>query len=105
MSATTGQRGRQTLNIQHVPQYSVAKRFGIPHFTHRDAPAIALPEPEHLCVTAAQHLRDTTGWSARQLLEDDIRLLRQHTEAPERAIEKLIQLFAGFFPEERVPDS
>jgi len=93
-----GRRGRQRLNNHHVPQYSVSIRFGIPNYTHRNAPAIALPESEHLCVTAAQYIRDTTGWSARQVLDDDIRLLRQHTDVPENAIRHLIQLFAAFLP-------
>jgi hypothetical protein len=92
------QRGGMRVNNHQVPQYVVSSRFGIPNYTHWNAPAIALPEPEHKCITAAQHDRDTTGWSVQQVLDDDIRLLRQHTEVPENAINHLIQLFAHFFP-------
>ena len=52
--------------------------------------AIRLPVSEHAAVSAAQSAREVPI-SARQLLAQDIRILRNNTEAPNSALQKLIE--------------
>jgi len=54
-------------------------------------PAIRLPISEHEAVSAAQRMRGSTA-SARDLLADEIRILRGNTDAPNQALKDLIRL-------------
>jgi hypothetical protein len=60
--------------------------------------AIRLPVSEHLAVNAAQAARSVVPASARQLLAQDIRILRNNTEAPNSALQKLIELNKELHP-------
>jgi hypothetical protein len=82
------------LQLHHAPQK--AKAYGLvpgyPEPPSNQAPAIALPKWEHRLVTAAQQRRDVTGMTARQLLADDIRMLRRYTQAPTESLRALIRV-------------
>lgn len=83
------------LQNHHVPQKAVArdKVDGYPQDKMAgDAPAIRLPDAEHTAVNRAQRGRDTTELSDRDLLADDIRQLRQNTNAPNSSLKELIEL-------------
>jgi hypothetical protein len=54
-------------------------------------PAIRLPISEHEAVTAAQAQRRVPA-SARELLADEVRILRNNTNAPNSALQELIRL-------------
>ncbi|TNH15591.1 hypothetical protein FIA56_02960 [Testudinibacter sp. TR-2022] len=56
-----------------------------------DAPAIRLPDAEHATITKLQSQNKVarSQMTATQLLQDDIDMLRKHTNAPETSIEKL----------------
>jgi hypothetical protein len=80
--------------VHHVPQtrqadslvgdFNLANRAG-------NEPAIRLSREEHEAVNAAQRIR-TAPASARDLLADEIRILRNETDAPNSALQKLIEL-------------
>jgi len=53
--------------------------------------AIRLPTTEHAAVTAAQAARTRTAASARELLADEIRILRQNANAPNSALRDIIR--------------
>ena len=57
-----------------------------------DAPAIRLPDAEHGKITKLQEARDTSKMTPRQLLADDIRMLRNNTEAPNGPLRELIDM-------------
>ncbi len=79
----------------HVPQtahaasligdYNLANKVG-------NEVAIRLPKSEHLAVNAAQAARARVPASARELLAQDIWMLRNNTEAPNSALQKLIKM-------------
>jgi hypothetical protein len=52
-------------------------------------PAIRLPKSEHDAVSAAQRLRGASA-SARDLLAEEIRILRNNTTVPNSALQELI---------------
>ena len=54
-------------------------------------PAICVSREEHDLITQAQRTR-TAPASARDLLADDIRMLRKHTNAPRQKMKDLIEL-------------
>jgi hypothetical protein len=58
----------------------------------KDAPAIRLPDAEHAKITKLQSARDTSKMNGRQLLADDVNMLRKHTNAPNSQIKKLIDM-------------
>ena len=69
------------LGTHHVPQKALAG----------DAPAIRLPDAEHTTTTKLQSQNKVarSQMTETQLLQDDINMLRTHTNAPETSIEKL----------------
>lgn len=79
---------------QNVPQKARAAGLvpGYPDPPAPTAPAIALPEDEHDVITALQRGRDTSNMTARELLQDDIDMLRTNINAPESALQKLIDM-------------
>ncbi|MWP50467.1 hypothetical protein GQ592_12025, partial [Gilliamella sp. Lep-s21] len=82
------------LGTHHVPQKALAKTqvVGYPQTALAgDAPAIRLPDAEHATITKLQSQNKVvrSQMTATQLLQDDIDMLRTHTNAPETSIEKL----------------
>ncbi len=82
------------LGNHHVPQKVLAKTqvVGYPQTTLAgDAPAIRLPDAEHATITKVQSQNKATRskMTASELMQDDIDMLRKHTNAPTTAIEKL----------------
>jgi hypothetical protein len=74
------------LDLHHVPQKHPAAQV-IPGYNPNTAPAIALPEAEHQMI---KNLRGDYSGTARDLLARDARNLRNHTNAPNSAIQELI---------------
>ena len=64
--------------------------------------AIRLPNEEHIAVSAAQGRR-TAPASARHLLADELGILRQHTNAPNSALRRLIDLSKKLHPWDYLP--
>jgi RHS repeat-associated protein len=83
--------------VHHVPQSRQAESL-IGDFNLRNRvgnePGIRLPISEHEAVNAAQRLR-TAPASARDLLADEIRILRNNTNAPNSALQELIERGRG----------
>jgi hypothetical protein len=87
----TPQKGTQ---VNHAPQSREAELLGGNWNGANGAgneAAIRLPISEHETVTAAQAARSAPA-SARDLLASDIRILRNNTNAPNSALQELIQL-------------
>jgi hypothetical protein len=87
----TPQKGTQ---VNHAPQSREAELLvGNWNGANRagNEAAIRLPISEHEAVTAAQAARSAPA-SARDLLASDIRILRNNTNAPNSALQELIQL-------------
>ena len=61
-------------------------------------PAIRLAVSEHGAVSAAQAARPYVPASARELLAQDISILRNNTAAPNSALQKLIQMNKELHP-------
>lgn len=83
------------LGNHHAPQKADAKSIvsGYPQDKLAgDAPAIRLPDEEHAKITKLQSQRDTTGMSPRKLLAEDIKMLKQNTEAPHSSLQELIRM-------------
>ena len=80
--------------VNHAPQSRQAESL-IGDFNLRNKvgnePAIRLPTEQHAAVTAAQRTRKVAA-SARDLLADEIRILRKFTEASNSALKELIEL-------------
>ncbi|MEI8021674.1 MAG: polymorphic toxin-type HINT domain-containing protein, partial [Schlesneria sp.] len=80
--------------VNHAPQSREAESlvgdFNVKNKVGNE-PAIRLPIEEHEAVSAAQYLRTATT-SARDLLASEIRILRQTTNAPNSALQELIDL-------------
>jgi hypothetical protein len=80
--------------IHHVPQSRQAESL-VGDFNIRNRvgnePAIRLSWTEHQAVNAAQRLR-TAPASARDLLADEIRILRNNTNASNTQLQQLIKL-------------
>ncbi|HZH39148.1 MAG TPA: RHS repeat-associated core domain-containing protein [Bacillales bacterium] len=85
------------LENHHVPQKALA-RTQVPGYTQMlpagDAPAIRLPSVEHRLITTLQIQNKATRsqLTATQLVQEDIDMLRRHTNAPESAIQQLINM-------------
>ncbi|MCX8669709.1 hypothetical protein J3U22_02325 [Gilliamella sp. B2865] len=82
------------LGIHHVPQKALAKTQVVRYpqtALAGDAPAVRLPDAEHATITKLQSQNKVarSQMTATQLLQDDIDMLRTHTNAPETSIEKL----------------
>ncbi|HYP08467.1 MAG TPA: hypothetical protein VER03_19690 [Bryobacteraceae bacterium] len=80
--------------VHHVPQSREAESL-VGDFNRRNRvgnePAIRLPTSEHDAVSAAQRMRGPQA-GARDLLADEIRILRNNTNAPNSALQELIRL-------------
>jgi hypothetical protein len=83
------------LAIHHVPQGQPAGQV-IPGYSYPNAPAIALPAVEH---NRIPNLKGTYNGSAQDLLARDIGNLRTYTNAPESAIQQLLDLNGQTFPD------
>ena len=83
------------LGNHHTPQKAKAKKI-VGKYPQdklaKDAPAIRLPDAEHAKITKLQSKRDTSKMNARQLLADDVKQLRNNTNAPPKQLKKLIKL-------------
>jgi hypothetical protein len=66
-------------------------------------PSIRLPNWEHEAVNAAQAARTNIPASARELLAQEIRILRNNTNAPNSALRELIDLNKKIHPEDYWP--
>jgi hypothetical protein len=86
--------------VNHVPQSRQAESL-IGNFSLRNnignEPAIRLPISEHEAVNAAQRMRRAPA-SARDLLADEIRILRNNTNAPNAQLKQLIELNRKLHP-------
>jgi len=95
-------RGTQS---HHAPQSREAELL-IGDFNARNRvgnePAIRLPISEHAAVSAAQRARGAQA-SARDLLADEIRILKNNTSAPNAALQKLIDLNRRIHPTDYLP--
>ena len=85
------------LGNHHVPQKALAKIIikGYPQDANAlDAPAIRLPDSEHSIITKLQskNKEARSKMTATELLQNDIDMLREHTNAPEESINKLIEM-------------
>jgi RHS repeat-associated protein len=89
------------LDIHHVPQGSPAGQV-IPGYSYANAPSIALPAAEHGLIP---NLRGTYSGTAQDLLERDISNLRAYTNAPESAIQQLLDLTNQTYPDTFGPPS
>lgn len=83
------------LDIHHVPQSQPAKNV-IEGYDKAKAPAIALPQAEHKAIPTLKGT--TTAGNARQQLAKDIRDLRNHTNAPNSSLQRLIDLNKQMYP-------
>jgi len=82
------------LDIHHVMQQNPASQI-ITGYDYRTAPSIALPEGEHGLIPTIQ---GQTGLSPRDQLAKDIWDLRQNTNAPNSALQQLIQMNKDYYP-------
>ncbi|MBZ5858550.1 hypothetical protein LAQ65_15610 [Flavihumibacter profundi] len=84
------------LDVHHVSQSKPAGQV-IPGYNKETAPAIALPRSEHKNIPT---LKGTiTAGNARDQLAKDIRDLRNFTNAPNSALNQLIDINKKLFPE------
>ena len=81
--------------VHHVPQTAQARSLvGDLNLANKvgNEPAIRLSISEHAAVSAAQAAREVLPATARQLLAQDIRILRNYAGAPNSALQQLIEL-------------
>ncbi|MBX3415936.1 MAG: hypothetical protein KF708_24860, partial [Pirellulales bacterium] len=84
------------LDIHHVGQ-SHPLSLVIPGYDSYTAPAIVLPNTEHVTIP---NLRGNTDLTARDILARDIKNLRDKTNAPNSALQQLIQLNKWLYPQD-----
>jgi hypothetical protein len=80
--------------VNHVPQTAQARSLiGDLNLRNKvgNEPAIRLPKSEHDAVTAVQAKRPVIPASARELLAQDIGILRNNTQAPNSALQRVIE--------------
>jgi RHS repeat-associated protein len=82
------------LDIHHVGQTHPFEQL-IPGYDRATAPAISLPEVEHGMMPTA---KGTTTMTPRDILANDIRNLRNLTEAPNSSLQQLIDLNKQMYP-------
>lgn len=91
--------------VNHTPQSREAELL-LGDFNPRNRvgnePAIRLPISEHTAVSAAQRARGAQA-SARDLLADEIRVLRNNTQAPNSTLQRLIDLSQRRHPADYAP--
>jgi len=88
---------KDKLGTHHLPQKALAKTTvsGYPHTANAGAaPAIRLPDAEHATITKLQSQNKVirSQMNAHQLLHDDIKMLQTNTNAPQSAVNKLINM-------------
>ena len=83
------------LDIHHVAQKHPANQI-IDGYNSQNAPSIALPRKEHVRIPNSKGIYEGT---ARDLLANDIRNLRNYTNVPNSNLKKLIQLNKEMYPE------
>ena len=83
------------LQIHHALQDHPAQQL-IPGATRNGGPSIALPNAEH---AAIPNLKGTVDLTPRQIMARDAWNLRNYTNAPNSAIQKLIALNKTAYPE------
>lgn len=87
--------------VHHTPQSRRADTL-VGDFNERNKvgnePAIRLPKDEHDAVNAAQNSRPRAPASARELLHDEIQILRKNTKAPNSKLLDLIRLNKKLHP-------
>lgn len=75
------------LDIHHVPQKHPAGQ-AIDGYDPKTGPSIAVPSGEHRRIPT---IKGQYGGSARDLLEKGIKDLRNHTNAPNSALQDLVR--------------
>ena len=91
-----GQRSRKDgMEIHHVPQKHPAQKI-IKGYNQKDAPSIALQEEEHWRIP---NIKGDYEGTARDLMANDARNLRNYTAAPNNQIQELIELSKKTYPE------
>jgi hypothetical protein len=97
--------GIPNTQVNHLPQSRQAESL-IGNFNPvnkvGNEPAIRLPISEHEAVNAAQRMR-TAPASARDLLADEIRILRNNTNVPNSQLQKVIELNRKQHPTDYLP--
>jgi len=83
------------LDLHHAVQAKPAQQV-IQNYDRSTAPTIVLPQIDHQIMPK---LTGPYGGSARDLLAQDIRNLRNYTDAPNRSLQELIQLNKTQYPE------
>jgi hypothetical protein len=83
------------LDVHHVSQAQPAEQL-IQGYEKSKAPAIALKRAEHKAIPTLKGTN--TAGSARSQLAKDIRDLRNHTNAPNSSLQKLIELNKKMYP-------
>jgi RHS repeat-associated protein len=83
------------LDIHHAVQSHPAGQV-ISNYGWANSPAIALPQAEHQLLPT---FSGSFGGTARSLLANDIRNLRNYTNAPNNSLQKLIELNKLMYPE------
>ncbi len=83
------------LQIHHALQDLAAQQL-IPGAEYNTGPAIALPDAEHRRIP---NLKGNVSLTPRQVMARDARNLRKFTNAPNSAIQKLINLNKCSYPE------
>jgi len=82
------------LDLHHVGQAHAMEQV-VPGYSRQTGPTIALPQWEHAAIPT---LRGPVGLSPRSLLARDIWNLRQNTNAPNSALQQLIQMNKEMYP-------
>lgn len=83
------------LDIHHVGQAAPMGQ-SVSNYSRTTAPCIVLPQPEHALIPT---IRGTTFLSPRTILANDIKNLRNLTDAPNRSLQELIDLNRTLYPE------
>jgi hypothetical protein len=82
------------LDIHHVPQTQPARQV-VDGYDRTNAPSIALPKAEHEVIP---NVKGSYSGSPSSLLGQDIQNLQVLTEAPESAIQELVDLVHATYP-------
>jgi hypothetical protein len=85
----------EKIDVHHAPQAKPAGQV-IPNYDPAKAPGIAIPQGEHQKIPTQ---KGTHTGSPRDLVAKDVRDLRNHTKAPNSALQKLVKLVKETFPE------
>ncbi|MFO0860596.1 MAG: RHS repeat-associated core domain-containing protein [Phycisphaerales bacterium] len=81
--------------IHHVGQAHALEQT-VPAYNRATGPAIALPTSEHLPIP---NMKGQVNLSPRQILANDIRNLRQYSNAPNSSLKTLVDMNKNMYPE------